>query len=668
MATTELYDLVPTDLVENLEFRHKLWTRAHSDLQFQADMMKACREDFLFWCASFVFLYEPRPRLMANGKLKPSTVPFIPWPHQVPVIVDIRANIGMRDVIVKKSRGEGMSWIGILLALHDWIFFGGRKIGLVSSTELKADDPGNLDSLLAKCDWELERLPKWMAGLPEIDFKRDKARHSFVNFRNGSQINAFAATSDTGRAGRYTWFMPDELAFWDRPKDQKFMDSIAGSTDSRLIISTPNGPDGAYYKCCQHPGNALMKVLSWRDNPAKNAGLYKVIGDKPFLVDPANNPFPKRLQPGWRLPDASLFNDLRKKGFKIEGTIRSPWYDFECLKTDANPRRVARELDISFGGSMDKYFYPEFFRKLDGDGVNEGTIRDPLWRGRFDWLKEELKGVMVSEEDGKELKLWCHVSNGKPPPHSYVLGIDISRGEGGDFTSNSVCQIIDLTTMEQVGEWASNTIEPRPFADGCIALAKIFNNAYMIWEHNGPGNSFGKRVLERRYANVHYRTDDFQRTKSMTGVKKVGWVSGGGKKNTIMDQFRESVMTGELTVRSADVAKEAGEYVIEPGQSNKIRHLLAGRSIDDPDQGEAHGDRVIAIALALEGAKERPVTTAQKERQVSVEASEHTFGGRMQLAKEREEERDDVWDDRTNYDLMSTAIMPRGGTRSESIW
>lgn len=646
MATTELFDLVPTDLLENLEFRQKLWTRAHGDPDFQADMMKACREDFLFWSASFVWLYEPRPRPLPNGGFRPTTVPFVAWPHQIPVILNIRHNIGQRDIIVKKSRGEGMSWIGILMAIHDWLFFHGRKIGLVSRTELMADDPGNMDSLLAKVDWELARLPKWMTGYEEVDYKRDRNRHSFVNFRTGSQINAFAATSDTGRAGRYTWFMPDELGFWDRPKDQKFMDSIRSSTDSRLVISTPNGMDGAYYKIAEvHPGNALVMVLSWRDNPDKNRGLYKVINDKPYLVDPIANPFPT-LQPGWRLPDAAMFNELRKKGFKIEGTVRSPWYDYECLKSDATPRSIATELDIDFGGSMHKYFFPDFFRKLDGEGQAEGTIRTPMWIGRFDWLKEELKGVLVPEEDGKELKLWCPLDKGRVPAHSYAFGIDISRGEGGDFTSNSVCSIIDLNTMEQVGEWATNTVEPIPFADGCIALAKIFNNAYMIWEHNGPGNSFGRRVLERRYGNIHYRTDDFQRVKSFGGVKKVGWVSGAGKKATLMDQFRRAVIVGELTVRSADVAKECNEYIIEPA-TGKVRHLLAGRSDDDPDQGEAHGDRVIAIALALEGAKERPVAAAKKITPDQVVVDERSFGGRMQIAKEKQEAEEDEWEGRS---------------------
>jgi hypothetical protein len=657
MPTSELFDLVPKDLLENLEFRKKLWTRAHNDLQFQADMMKACKEDFCFWLASFVMLYEPRDRRLPDGRPKPPVVPFVPWPHQLPVILDIRHNIGRRDVIVKKSRGEGMSWIGIVTAVHDWLFFPGKKIGLVSRTELMADDPGNMDSLGAKVDWVLQKLPKWMGGVEDVHFKRDRTKHSWVNFRNDSQINAFAATSDTGRAGRYTWFMPDELAFWDRPKDQNFMNAIRGSTDSRLIISTPNGMDGAYYRICTHPGNALVKELSWRDNPSKNQGLYKVIGDKPYLIDPANG-YPNPMPPGWRLPDANLMQDLRRKGFKPEGSVRSPWYDNECMKPDSTPRSIAMELDMDFGGSMHKYFFPDFFRKLDGDGIKEGTVQQPLWRGRFDWLKEDLIGTMLPEENGKELKLWCPLSNGRPPAHSYVFGIDISRGEGGDFTSNSVCSIIDLTTMEQVGEWASNTIEPIPFADGCIALAKIFGGAYLIWEHNGPGNLFGKRVLARRYGNVHYRTDDYQRSKSMTGKKKVGWVSGGAKKNTLMDQFRDAVIKSELVVRSADVAKEANEYIIVPN-TGEVRHLLAGRSDDDPDQGAAHGDRVIAIALALEGAKERPASSRQVKAASleKVQVGPNTIGGRMQMAKDAQEKEDEVWDARTNWDLTNTGMQ-----------
>lgn len=657
--TSELFKLIPTDLLENLEYRHKLLLRAHGDKSFQADMMKACKHDFLFFLGSFVYLYEPRPRDLPDGRPKPTTVPFIPWPHQIPVILQIKANIGRRDLIVKKSRGEGMSWIGVLCAVHDWLFFAGKKIGLVSSTELKADNPDDWDSLLGKVDFELARLPKWMSGVEGIDYKRDRTRHLFINFRNNSQISAFAAVADAGRSGRYTWFMPDELGFWDRPKDQKFMDSIRSSTDSRLIISTPNGMDGAYYKICKHPGNALTLELSWRDNPSKNRGMYQVIGDKPFLIDPVGNPYPDPLPPGWQLPDATMFQELRMKQFKIENSIRSPWYDNECLKPDATPRSIAMELDMDFGGSMQKYFLPDFTRAMEGSGGQPGTLRPPMWKGAIDWLNETLKISLIPQDDGKEFKLWCPLDkNNLPPLHSFVLGIDLSRGEGGSHTSNSVCSILDLVTMEQVGEWVTNTVDPIKFADGCIALAKLFHGAYMIWEHNGPGNAFGKQVLARRYGNVHYRQEDFARSKQFNGIKKVGWVSGKAKKNTLLEQFRRCVTIGEFSVRSHAVADECTQYIWDP-TTGTVRHQHAGRSTEDPDQGEQHGDRVIAIALALEGAKERPLSSSQLKDtlQRASGGGLHSFGGRLQKWQDSQQEQDDdPWDSRSNLDLMRGGI------------
>lgn len=654
MATSELFKLVPTDLLENLEFRHKLWSRAHGDVGFQADMMKACREDILFWLSAFVFLNEPRDRYFSDGRLKPKVMPFIPWPHQIPVILQIRENIGKRTIVVKKSRGEGMSWIGLLMAMHDWLFFDGKKIGLVSSTEDKSDDPGNMDSLLAKVDWELDKLPKWMGGYPDVHFKRGKTNHSFVNWRNGSQINAFAATSDTGRAGRYTWFMPDELAFWKRPKDQEFMDSIRGSTESRLIISTPNGMNGAYYKVCMNPGSALTLVLDWKDNPSKNRGMYKVIGDQPFLLDPIGNPYPDPIPAGWQIPNQKMFGDLRMKGFKIEGTTRSPWYDSQCLEPDATARSVASEIDMDFGGSMHKFFFPEFFKKA------EATIRPPSWRGRLDWLNDPLKAVLVEEDGGKDLKLWCPLDKGNPPLHSYAMGIDLSRGEGGAYTSNSVCSIIDLVTMEQVAEWATNTVDPASFADGCVALAYLFRGAYMMWEHNGPGSVFSARMLELRYANVYYRAEKYARTKQLTGVRKVGWVSGPVSKNTVIEQFRRATMLGELTIRSSALLDECSEYIIVPNTTNaEIRHNAAGRSEDDPNQGQQHGDRVIAMCVALEGAKDRPVSSSQLQQAIADKNAGglRTFGGRTRHIEEQQQEQDDVWDNRSNYDLMGLPGM-----------
>ncbi len=65
---------------------------------------------------------------------------------------------------MEKSRAEGVSWMMLMFALRDWLFEPMSKLGLVSSTLDKADNPKDSDSLFWKIDWQLTKLPKWMYG------------------------------------------------------------------------------------------------------------------------------------------------------------------------------------------------------------------------------------------------------------------------------------------------------------------------------------------------------------------------------------------------------------------------------------------------------------------------------------------------------------------------
>ncbi len=123
------------------------------------------------------WLHEPRPMKDSQGRVLPEVVPFIPWPHQEPIILTIRQHLGFEDLGVVKSRGEGMSWIAVLLALHDWLFAvpGMRlvAINVASRTEEALDKPGDMNALLPKLDWELERLPGWMIGRRAVHGSKD---------------------------------------------------------------------------------------------------------------------------------------------------------------------------------------------------------------------------------------------------------------------------------------------------------------------------------------------------------------------------------------------------------------------------------------------------------------------------------------------------------------
>lgn len=635
------YERVPRTFRENIAYRVRMRERAVCDTGFRRALIQACRDDVLFFFSAFCWLYEPRPRKGANGRELPKMIPFIPWEHQIPAVQHMVASLGYNDIAVFKSRGEGFSWISVLLALHNWLFEDMAKVGLVSNTEKKSDDPGNLDSLLAKVDWELSRLPEWMAGEKGVHWDRNKAEHSLVNLRNGSQINAFAATSDAGRAGRYKWFLCDELAFWDAGKDRKFMESVRESTDCRLAISTPNGNSGAFYDMVHVPSSTDRIRVHWVDNPYKNRGLYRVVNNKAIAVDPVNNP----LTDGYDGPSFKVFerwSRLRNKGFRLEGHHRSPWYDLQCDRADATPQSIAQELDLDFGGSMYRVFSSEFFDKA------RATERAPLLVGSLSYSPESLKAEWVGDKMG-QFKLWCNIdAKGSPPKGQYAVSADVSAGLGGSHTSNSVIHVADITAMEQVGQFVSNTVEPSELAELLVVTSKWFHGAYLGWEINGPGHAVAKRVLEIGYPDVYTRNVLWRRGHKKE--RKVGWQTSKQSKEAMFSDFLRMVRNGEYVLRDKDLVDECGEYV-RLGPNSDITHVQKSHTSDDSGRGESHGDRVIAACVAIQLLKDRgtPGTFGSEEQSESGPPPVDTMAWR--LAQFEKAESAVEWDDRTTADL-----------------
>lgn len=633
---TELYKHVPKDFRKNLEYRVAIGRRAEKDAGFRRALMVLSKNDVLWWLNAMGWVYEPRTRYSTQGKRLPKFLPFITWQHQDPVILKLKENLGQIDIGIEKSRGEGMSWIGVFMALHDWLFTPGSKIGIVADTEKKSDDPGNLDSLGGKLDFAISKLPRWMVGVKDKDWKRNAADHSWVNFPNLSQINAFAAAAGTGRGGRYSWFHADELAFWEPGNASRFMASIGGATESRLVISTPNGARGEYYQFMHTPSTRRIKlVLDWKDNQTRNRGLYRMQDGVPVAVDPVNNPLPKSYNPP-STATLDLLSSLRRKGFDLEKGTRSPWYDNECDRADMNPRRVAQEYDRDYGGSKEGVFGNDFFDRA------RLKTSPPKHEGTLDYDLEDLNAEFDQKKNG-QLKLWVGLNvRNRPPIGQYVLGADIANGLGGAYTSNSVASVFNTVTMEQVAELATTTMPPHDFAEFCIALAKWFYDAYLIWEHNGPGAGFTNRVIDRKYGNVHERTIKFRRSKKRS--KALGWMTNKENKPAMFSDFYRAVKTGELVVRSEALVEECDQYQLVNG---KIIHEATHDTDEESGKGEQHGDRVIAACLALQGMGERPATQAEVENTALDNPPMGTLAWREKMFRDEAEREKDDWDDRT---------------------
>lgn len=521
--------------------------------------------------------------------------------------------------------------------------------GLVSCVTVDAPDHlfvADGYALTHNCDWELTKLPTWMTGIRGRDrnntgdWYRNSSDHALMNVKYGNQITAFAAGPDVGRGDRFTWFGLDEHASdeWKMEgNDERVLEALGGTTDSILSISTPKGAYGAFHRLVHAPTSDLKVQIDWRDNPSKNHGLYKLVNDRPVAVDPINNP----LQANYDPPTSeisSLLSRLRKRGYDLDSKTRSPWLDRECDRGTSNPQNVAQEIERDYGGSVARIFGNHCV------DVAEASVRPPDIYGRLS-VYDDLT-YSFDRMDNGEYQLWCQLDiHDKPPKHNYIVCADLASGDGGDYCNNSAIIVIDLVTGEQVLEFVTKTVKPPDMADKAIAIAKWFHNAYLAWEHMGPGASFTKQVIERGYGNCYERETQDKFTRKRT--KKLGFDNRGSARENLFNDLERQIRTGDLLIRSKFLAEELTQYIRLDG---KIKHV----SVKGDDS--SHGDRVIAVGVGVQAMKSRPLPKIEGKTVGSYDDPEPgTLAYREWMFNRMNEESADDWDDRSTADFRSSS-------------
>lgn len=603
----EFYHRVPKTRVENLEYRKEIYTRCAKDAAFRKAVWIACSRDTLYFFNTFLWVYEPRPGMpCGQGKL-----PFITWPHQDRALTTLDRWWGLRDVRFWKTRGEGATWMVSMRQLKDWLFepaYRPAAFGIVTRNEETVDSPDDSDSIMWKLDWQLKQLPKWMVP----PFNRKVSEHSLKNEDTDSAIVGYAASEDVGSGGRKKVFMMDELAkfgYFRQGADYAAMASTFPVTECRVIISTPKGTANAYYDVItmdvdvdkyqvskrvlteedhDHLASLGVIVLHWTDNPLRNRGMYRVDARGIVAVDEAKyGPIPEGYAEEW----ATIRDQLTKRGFSVNDTIRSPWYDRQCLRPGATPQSIAQELDLDFGTSG--------FTLFDADLIQTAKrgCRAPTMQGEMDYNEHTLEPEWVEHGNGR-MRLWYNLQPDLRRPAKgdrFVVGADIASGLGGSPHSNSVASVINLGTGEQVGEWASNSVPPLAFCDQVIAIAKFFNNALIIHESNGPfGKAFTNQLKQREYGNIHRREDRYKVTGKRT--REIGWGSNQESKADMLASLAHKIRLDQIKIRSRECVEELKSWVMKNG---KVEHSKAMSTDDDSSKGASHGDRVIALGVAV---------------------------------------------------------------------
>lgn len=619
--------LVPKSLKANIDFRIKVLNYCKNGYQYQNEegrtvsvtaksyrkrIKKMCEEDILFFVNVFCWTYDPRKKI--------KIVPFIAYPYQEDAILDMVDSIeNPRDLAIEKSRDMGASWICLIVYTYLFLFRKDNSFLMASAIEALVDNKGDPDCLFWKIDLILKELPFWLKGNIARTFL------TFVHLDNGSTITGRATTDDLARGGRRTSIFLDEFPIVD--KGFKILNSTADVTESRIFNGTPKGVGTAYYRVVTQDciGNKLR--FHWSIHPDKSEGLYGSIQDNPDIKD---SPFRLHI-----IDEAYDFPDDFQ--FVLDGKIRSPWYDKECIRRNSK-QSIAQELDIDYLGADYQFFDEDIIRRSE-----MYYVRAPYLVGdlifKYDKDTNEINVSHFEENEKGKVKLWTIIQSPTSPPAygSYAAGVDISFGTGA---SNSSIAIGNCGSKEKVVELTAHDIRPTEFARYCVALCKWFHGAFLNWETNGGGGQiFTDEIIKLNYSNIYYRQDDLNVKK--TKSTRPGWHSDPKNKSILLEGYRQDLGT-KFVNRSEDAVDECRQYV---NRGNTIVHSKGDTEVDPTGAKENHGDRVIADAL-LNKCFQDLNPEVEIEKVSGSDVPYHSYGGRMALHKEedrKEKEKQDLW-------------------------
>ena len=535
------YDTVaeyPREIIANLIFRTRMSRLATANPDIANDLWIKCSRDILFFINTFVYTYDPR--LIDTTPEQP----FITYPFQDMAILELRDSVLKgEDILIEKSRDMGATWICLVVLMWFWMFKDMTTFMVVSRKESLVDRSDDPDALMWKLDFMYDRMPSWLSP------KMKRTNLHFGNKDNQSTLDGEATTGDLGRGGRRTAMLLDEYA--KMPDGVAVSKATADVTQCRFFIFTPEGTGNDAYTKRESGMNVL--TLHWSLHPVKAKGCY--IG--------------------------------------VDGKLHSPWYDKECQRR--SPVEIAQELDIDYGASDSQFFTPD--RLAD---VIQRYVHAPYYTGVLDYSETSISNVELEERNDGYLKVWQHLDFDKKPPtdRRYVIGCDIATGSGSSYT---VFSVFDCKTHEKVAEFASNTMTQVDAAEVAVALGRFYKGswnkeAYLIWEANGPGGLFGRKVLEYKYSNIYYHTEEKSISK-----KQMAYIN-----------------------HSHESMRQCGFYVFKNGS---VVHARSAGTNDPTNQSDNHGDQVIADALSWKAAK-----LVENITELSVHDDENSYTERTPMA------------------------------------
>jgi len=589
LGKAEYHLRVPRDLNSNLRYRRRILEACRKDKGLREAAIEVCRRDFLFFVNVFVWQYNP----LIKGVQ--SVGPFVTWPFQERVFMgeppEYRGVVwcyeNNQTAVIEKSRDMGASWMFVIFQVWLGLFHDNFQL-LNISRSAEAVDNASKNSLFAKIRFIHEHIPDWLRG--EVD----DVKFNFSYVRTGSEITGVASTGVSGAGGRASVVFIDEYSVIK--EDAAVRQNTANISDCRFFNGTHQGVGTEFYNLTKTP-EIVQIQMHWTRHPRKNTHLYSFDTDlgivRYWIYDPDQDCLLETKQPVNPFPADYVFDRTgNPSGGPCPG-IRSIWYDGKA-KDIGTVRQVAMELDINPTGSSSQFYDPIVVKSLMAKSTN------PVWSGRL--VFDEQRFIPRELEEGSgPINLWinpgldgsgklCHV-----PPSVYVIGGDVANGQ---CATPSCLTFFDTARGVKVGKFMDNRTDPKQFARIAVSLCRLFcdaagSPAYLIWEANGPGITFGQEVVkEIGFHRIYWKKKEFEEDERESQTP--GWYSSPTTRLDLHNQYLFALKSGQFSNPDRSALEETLSYVHANGS---VEHPRAKKNNDASAEGSNHGDQVVADAV-----------------------------------------------------------------------
>jgi hypothetical protein len=234
-----------------------------------------------------------------------------------------------------------------------------------------------------------------------------------------------------------------------------------------------------------------------------------------------------------------------------------------CRGMNNDAKMIAQELDVSFIGSGGNVIDEQYI-----DLQNKNNVKDPI----------------ITKGAENETWIWELPQEG----HQYVMGVDVSRGDGED---SSTIVVVDFTTMEQVMEYQGK-IQPDLLAQLVEEYGEMYKAYTVVDVTGGMGVSTVLKLLEFDYKRLHYDNQNGKilsaRQRELSTYNKENKIPGFHATSVrlpMISNLEFKIRTDGIKIRSARMTSEMKTFIYKNGR---------------PDHMEGyHDDLLMALGMAL---------------------------------------------------------------------